>query len=668
MTNQTTAPLDDAALHAIIEEELAASICFKNDSTKNNRTVALDYYQGVMTDMESLPGRSAAVSMDVADTVDTMMPGLMRVFFGSDKIVNYEATRPEDVEFTEDATQYVNHVFVKECNGYSVLHDAFWDALVVRNGIIKVFWDESDEETRSKFSEWTGDQVAFIDQEEGVAVHILDEHPPTLEGGEPTYSGVLVRNVKKRALSVECVPPEDFYVSHRAKSLEQARFVAHRTSQSRTDLLNRGYDPELVDRIGVSPLYDRLAYADRGIETRDIGFGRGATHATEEVDVYEAYILVDMEGDGLAKRRKVIFSGMAGGRTVLSNELWEDELPFVDLKAIPFPHRWMGQSVSDKTMDVQRVKTALTRGYLDSVYGAILPEREVVTSQVENMNEVYTRKHGGVIRVKAAGAVRDLAQTFTGDAALEGLKVMDGVLQRRTGVSTATTALDQNALTPQTATAEQISHDASYAKVEFVARNFAEMGLNSLFQKILKIIIRNQDQPRMILLNGQPKQFDPRYWNASLSASVSVGLGTGSRERDLTMLRAIAGEQDKVVQELGPDNPVVTPKMWRDTRARMVEASGIKNPEAYFSELTDEQYREWQSSRPQPQDPKVQEAAAKMQLEREKAQADNQLAREKMQGEFDLRLREMELEAQLKGAAIGVGLHAQSNTNIPRHG
>jgi peptidoglycan hydrolase-like protein with peptidoglycan-binding domain len=157
---------------------------------------------------------------------------------------------------------------------------------------------------------------------------------------------------------------------------------------------------------------------------------------------------------------------------------------------------------------------------------------------------------------------------------------------------------------------------------------------------MLRILVRHQDREKAIRLRGEWVDMDPRSWNANMDASINVGLGTGSRERDLAMLGGISKQQDLVVQQLGPGNPVVTPSMWTATRHKMVEAAGLKNADEYFAPITDQQFAQWQSQQQPPVDPKIQ-------LEQAKAQAANQ------KDEAKLRIGHVKnvMNAQSKGAS-----------------
>ena len=213
-------------------------------------------------------------------------------------------------------------------------------------------------------------------------------------------------------------------------------------------------------------------------------------------------------------------------------------------------------------------------------------------------------------------------------------------------------ALDATALDPQTATAEQIEHDSSYARIELIARNMAELGLKKLFQKMLRILVRHQDRERSIRLRGQWVDMDPRSWNANMDASINVGLGTGSRERDLAMLGGISKQQDLVVQQLGPNNPVVTPSMWTATRHKMVEAAGLKNADEYFAPISDQQFAQWQSQQQPPVDPKIQLEQAKAQAGVQKDQAKLQITHAKNQMQVAAKGQQEAVQAQIDAAKV----------------
>ncbi len=130
-----------------------------------DRADAMDYYLGDMTkDMPTQEGRSKAVSTDVADTVEGLMPSLMDIFCGSDEVVRFEPVGPEDEAAAQQETDYVNHVFMQQNPGFMTLYAFIKDALLSKVGIVKVWWEEREEEERETYYDLTDDQFALLAQ------------------------------------------------------------------------------------------------------------------------------------------------------------------------------------------------------------------------------------------------------------------------------------------------------------------------------------------------------------------------------------------------------------------------------------------------------------------------------------------------------------------------
>lgn len=129
------------------------------------RADAMDYYLGNMKkDMPAQEGRSRAVSTDVADTVEGLMPHLMEIFAGSDEVVRFEPVGPEDEAAAAQETDYVNHVFMQQNPGFMVLYSFIKDALLSKVGVVKVWWEEREEESRETYYDLTEDQFALLAQ------------------------------------------------------------------------------------------------------------------------------------------------------------------------------------------------------------------------------------------------------------------------------------------------------------------------------------------------------------------------------------------------------------------------------------------------------------------------------------------------------------------------
>jgi hypothetical protein len=648
--------MNDADLKSKLDQQISDSISYDQSELRERRIRAIDYYEGEVRDIESLPGRSSVVSHDVSDTIGWILPALVRIFLSSDHVVVYEPRRPDSEAGAKQATDYVNYVFQSENDGYKILHAALFDGLLFGNGIIKHWWDDTPEYCTETHSNLTEDAFLALmsrgDIEEAVEHDQRDEmmgmDPQTGEPVTVTFHDVKVkRKTANGSLCVMPLPGEEFLIDRNAIALneEDCRFVAHRQLKMRSDLIAEGYDREKVKAL---PRHTSLeSDEERQVRERFTWQADNSVdESTEYVEVHECYVKMDYDGDGIAEWRLIVTGGSSGARTILYNEEWGDDLPFSDLVPDPVPHRWRGRSVFDETEDLQRIKTVLMRQTLDNLYHVNNPETEAVADALIDKQSLVDPEFGAVHWVRTPGAIRHLEKPFVAQNSFAMLEYVDQVREQRTGVSRATQALDLDALQNQTATAVNAAQSSAYTKIETYARNIAEIGLKRLFRCILKLIVKHQDMPKTMRLRGDWVQMDPAGWDADMDVTVNVGLGSGSRDRDMAMLTAIAQQQKEILMQLGPVNPLVTLQEFRNTLSKMVEAGGLKSPEQYFKEIDPQEMQQLMQQMQQQQNPDGQKEQAKMQLEAQKAQADMQMKQVQMQAEMQMRQAEVEQRHQ----------------------
>lgn len=170
-----------SSVQALIAAAKADTLAANSASKLSNaREKAMMFYNGNMqTDMPSLEGRSSAVSTDVADTVEGLMPPLMEIFFGGEDVVKFTAQGPEDVQAAEQESEYVNYVFTQLNPGFMVIYSFIKDALLQKNGLVKVFWDEEEREERETYYDLTDDQLAFLAADPNVEIiaHTVKDFP-----------------------------------------------------------------------------------------------------------------------------------------------------------------------------------------------------------------------------------------------------------------------------------------------------------------------------------------------------------------------------------------------------------------------------------------------------------------------------------------------------------
>ena len=670
--------MDEIKLKNIVQNEIDNAIGYIETETTEARRRAIQFYNREPYGNE-VEGRSKIVTGEVAEAIDGALPAIMRVFTSSDEVVRFEPNGPGDEQKAKQATEYCNYVFMRDNPGIKVMHTWFKDALLSKVGTVKVYWKDETEVNTESYENLLEDEIAMMMADETMEIvsqeqNVIAEpiNPQTLEV-EPIYSyNVKVKKTNKKGrVVIENVPPEEFIVSKKVIELPEAPFVAHRRLITRSELVAMGYDRDTVDSL---PTYSDLTYTpervarySQGEQPDDVSLDT----SMQEVECFECFIRVDFDGDGIAELRKVFYA---------ANEILENEeidyVPFCSLCPFPLPHKFFGQSLADRTMDIQLIKSTLMRQQLDNLYLVNNARVMAVDGQV-NLDDLLTVTPGGIVRVKNPSAVTPLqVQSIVGQS-FPMLEYMDLVQAKRTGVNDASQGLDPNILQNTTAAAIAAMQNAAGAKMELIARLFAEDGVKNLFKNILHLLCKYQDKARVIRLRGQYVSMDPREWNTQYDVIINVGLGTGTKEQHMTMLSMVLQKQEQILQQYGPGNPLVSVGQYRNTLGRFIEAAGFKDSAEFFRDIPPEVDQALSQPQPQEQqqDPAIVAYVQQMQAQIEatmakaqadiearqmKAMADIEIAKQKAAADIQIKQQEFETEARLKaterGLAIAQGL------------
>lgn len=648
--------MPDDELQNIVASEIDDAVDYIDNTVSTERAYATDYYWGRPFGNEE-EGRSQVVSYDVRDTVQAIMPSLMRVFFASDNVVEYIPQGPEDDEFAKQATDYVNYIVQRDNPGFRVFYAAFKDALIRKAGIIKYWWEETPKIESWELSGLDDQALAVLSSDPELSIDAVEMgNAPTPMGMVPVYSAKVTRTTNDGRVKVEAVPPEEFLIDRRAKSIMDAAYVGHRSTVPAGDLIAMGYDRDLVEEMASST--DELdTNQERIARNADatVGYGDRADNAMRPVLYTESYIRVDYDGDGVPELRKICTMGP--GHKVVANEPASFR-PFVDLCPDPEPHTFYGMSIADVTMDIQRIKSMILRNMLDSLAQSINPRMAVVEGQV-NMDDVLNTEVGGIVRMRQPGMVQALDTPFVGQAAFPVLGYMDEVRENRTGITKAAAGLDADALQSTTKAAVAATITAAQQRIELIARLFAEGGISDLFRGILKLVVAHQDQQRTVRLRNKWVAVDPRAWNADMDVTVNVGIGAGSGEDRMNLLMGIAAKQEQAFQLFGPENPIVTMREYRNTLAKLTELGGYRDSGQFWTDPANYQPPEPQPPPPDPNMIVAQATVQQIQADIQKKAAELTLEREKMIRQDDRERDKIEADAYLKAMEIQAKYGAQ---------
>jgi hypothetical protein len=637
--------LDSGTIKGILENEIDNAIGYLDTETIEQRTKALEYYLRNPYGNE-VEGRSQIVTGEVAEAIDGALPQLIRTFTTTEDIVYFEPKSPGDEESAKQATDYCNWVFYRENDGLIILHNWFKDALLQKTGIVKSYWDERVDVRKEEYGNLSEDELALLLSDQSLKVvkqEIEYTEQQDMMGNIiqiPSYEVYVQRTEESGQVKIENIPPEEFLIAKSARNVEESVFVAHRRLLPRSDLIAMGYDKDIVDDL---PTYNDLEFSEERVARFPDGEqpdqNTSLDFSMQTLEVYECYIRIDEDEDGIAELRRIVYCG---------SEILEDEecdyVPFHSICPIPIPHKFIGQSLADRVMDIQLEKSTITRQSLDNMYLTNNARIGAVDGQV-NMDDLLNATPGGIIRIKNPNALVPLTVQSVFGQAMPMLEYLDQVQAKRTGVNEAQQGLDPDVLSNVTAAAVAAMMKSNSGKLELIARIFAETGVKSLFKGILHLMTKYQNKPKIIRMRGQYATFDPRTWANEYDISVNVGLGSGDREQKLTMLQMVLAKQEQIIQQYGPANPLVSVGQYRNTLAKFIEAAGFKDASEFMNEITPEQNAAL--SQPQPPSPDAQAQVAEMlaQVEREKTQAKAQIDAAKL----DLERQTLEAEYTRKG-------------------
>jgi hypothetical protein len=672
--------LTDDEVGALVDGELRTAVGFGGGKLAEQRRKAEQYFYGEAKGDLAPPeivGRSTVVVPVVRNTIESMLPQLMVKFTGGDSVVDFEPTLQDDEPKAKQATDYLNYLFFKKNNGHAITYSWFKDALKLKRGIVKVWWDNRDEETRETYKGQTPvnlsmleddpeleilDQKSYPDEEDAKqrqeameqlqgqmdqAMQVAQQNPQAaqavgqiqarmaqIQAMPPAMLFDVSCKRKKTGgkLSIENVPPEEFFISKGSKDTATARIHGHRFKRTISQLRSMGYPKALLDELGND---DEGSYDAERVERESYDDSDALTNNNEgdesqrEVWVTEAYYRCDADGDGIAELRKVT---RAGGKT-LDNEI-ADVGPFVTVCPIPEPHKFFGLSVADLAMEGQKTETALLRSSLDNMYLEVNGRYFAVEGQV-NLDDLLSSRPGGIVRTKSQNAVGRLDQGkgSIGEA-MNMLEFMKGFNEDSTGWSRQSQGNDPAALNgTETATKTNIVTNRADMRLDLIARNFAE-GFVDLFRLMLKLVCQHQDKAAAIRLGGEWVDMDPREWRNQFDVSINVGLGVGSKDQQVQHLMMLQNAQAQ-----GLAIGIATPENLYNSSLELAKNMGFKSGDKFFTKPD--------PSKPMP-NPGAAEAQAKAQTEQAKLQAQGQMKQMELQHTMQVEQMRMQQEAQLE--------------------
>tara|TARA_S200002703_G_scaffold128852_2_gene115704 strand:- start:449 stop:2476 length:2028 start_codon:yes stop_codon:yes gene_type:complete len=568
--------LDDDQIVTKLDDCISRSVGYYDSEISQERQKVLEYYTGALP-KPAHDGNSKYVSLDVYDTVECMKATLLETFSAGEGTVKFVPQNADDVEMAALCTAYTDYVAHRQNDIFNVMQTAIHDGLLARVGICKAYWRESEDFHIEYFDDVTESELDMLLSQENVELEDSEEDELGLTSG----SVYVYRDTSQ--VAIENIAPEEFLIEPQAKSLDDIGFCAHRTTKTVSELIEEGYDEDLLEKIG--PHSDVDMETDPEVLSRHEnvssvrGFNSfGYQDQVRSVTVHECYIDLDIEGDGIAELYKVIKAG-----NILLYKEKVNRRPFVTFCPIPMPHAFFGSNFADKVIPTQNARTVLTRSILDHAMITNNPRYIVTKGGLTNPKELIDNRVGGIVNATRPDAIVPMQQASLNPFIFQTIKLLDEQLEDTSGVSRISQGTNKDAISKQNSAAmiEQLQ-TMSQGRQKIIARNFANQFVKPLYKMIYQLVIENEQDDKLVELAGNYVRVSPSKWADRRDVSISLHLGYGEREREsqkYLAMHQLFSTDETLSTMYAPENKYAL-------ISKIMDLGGIKNVSEYLTDPT----------------------------------------------------------------------------------
>jgi len=566
--------LSDAEIVVLVENNIKRSVGYYDSEISAERQKVTEYYNG--TKPKAPEGKSKYISLDVYDAVESMKAALLETFSAGSQVCKFAPQGPEDVEKAEVCTTYTDFVAFRQNDLMSVMNHVIHDGLTSRVGIAKIFWDEREEKIEEDYADLQADELDMLLAQDGVEL---------VENEEDDFgfnSGTICYYEDRSQVAIAAVAPEEFLIESQAKSLdfEYINFCAQRSVKTLSELREMGFDDKLIDNIGdheeveheSSPeIFARHegAGASRGFDTG------GYQDQVRKVMVYEAYIKLDKDGEGIAYLYRVL----KAGNSLLSCDR-VDRIPFVSFAPIPIAHAFYGSNFGQKLIATQNARTVLTRSILDHAAVTNAPRYMVTKGGLTNPKELIDSRVGGLVNVTRPDAIMPMPQAPLNPFVFQTIKMLDEDKEDTTGVSRMSQGTNKDAVSKQNSAAmiEQLA-TMSQQRQKIIARHFANQFMKPLFSEVYQLCVENEDYDKIVEVAGNYVEVNPSTFSEKRDVMVELRLGYGEQEKDAQKFLSL--------HQMFSQDPKLAPMYQAQNAYALMKdalkAQGIMNVEEYLT-------------------------------------------------------------------------------------
>lgn len=642
-------------LRQVLDHEIQRSVSWASSTIREEQERNLSYYLGLPMGNE-VPGRSQVRSWDVFEIVESALPSFLEPLFGGDNIAEFQPRGPEDEAFASQATDYINYLVNERCDGFMVFYTWLKDALLSKVGVVRPEWVKEDPE-RLEYQGLTEEQATMLVNDQ--SVQVVEQAANMIDvGGQimPVYDLTILK-ARPGRLNLRNIKPTEFIISKDARTPDDAYVIGEVVTYTRSELKEQGYKrwKDVTD-------YDLHGIADIARVDDDEEFSilrdDAASPELEEVRLFMGFVKCDCNGDGVAEWRSVLVGG--GPDDVLVDEEAEGQ-DYAVITPIPLPHKVIGMAYADPASEIQDLKTALTRQYLDSLYLANRP-RTYVNMQAATgtpmIEDMLSDRIGGLIRgnLPASQAFSPVQTSLVANESLQGIQFADTMRETRLGITKYNQGLDADSLN-KTATGVSKIMQASEQRLKTTLRIMANTGFKRFFKIVLRLVTQHQNVQDVVRLRNEWVPFDPSAWSDQMDCKIQIGSTNGERMEEIQMLQ-LFGQYMQVAAPMG----VVGPAQVYEYGKRLARAAKLLGADVKL--LQDPTQQPPKPPQPNPDmmraQADVQAKQADIQHKQQTAAIDAQKAQVELQiKQAELRLKELELQLKAQNAMVDQQIRQQ---------
>nr|DAW71289.1 MAG TPA: Portal protein [Caudoviricetes sp.] len=601
----------------------------------------VDHYSGKFPRLSEL---SSWVSRDVKTTIDWIMPSLMEVFVGSDDPVDIAGVNVNDDDNAKKIQQLLSYFVTRKNSFFTFMYNFLRDGLTINMGCAKVYWKRDEERQPMEVLADAQMMQMILAGEAAGQVEIKEAVPVTPLGDLLRVTFDLV-NVKVNQPVIENMSPSELRFTPEARDLHQSKFVAQR-KVVRGDYLKRmeaqgvyqNVD-EAMEKAGEgirkTPLLDK-----KHNERMDEMHGRlsDGDNASKEFELYEAYLKVDFNNDGIYEN--VIVHAVGDTPLKIQDNVFEMP-PFFIFSPEHDAYAIFGEdSITDTLEQLQDLKTALIRQMIIAVAKNNVPQKFVDENNVD-MDALL--EGAEIVPVKnnipANQAVFQPPPIQIDGSAMTLVQYAQNEIESQSGSTRYNQGLDSSSLN-RTATGISAIMGASDKKIKLIARLAAETAWIPIVKFLILLCQKFVDDGQMIRLADENIAIRREEISIDYDLIVNVGRGASSKEIQIQYLMVLINQLYPKLEMIG----IVNAESWYNVTKELLEVMGIRSTEKYLLDPNGDVFRQQQAQAQQVQQAAMEKQDALTQAELQIKQDD---VKAKTLARLSAQFKDLPMDAQI---------------------